>query len=192
MVIILKKLITVGTLVSLGLGFFCSLFYHLYAERSFLPFAITFWTAFYHFAMRDLTAYAVTAIRRRSNAADRKSFSLGKAERAFYRLIRIKKWKKYAPTYRRELFTVKQDNIEMLYHNMINAQLGHEIIVSLSFAPLLLSKPLDGFLPFLITSVLAALFDLQFVMIQRYNRDRVCAMLHRCQMKRSDKIGHSA
>lgn len=78
---------------------------------------------------------------------------------------------------------MKQDGMETLYHNMINAQLGHEIIVLLSFAPLFLSKPLDGFLPFLITSVFAALFDLQFVMIQRYNRDRVSAILHSRQMR---------
>lgn len=179
----MKKLITVGTLVSLGLGIVCSLFYHLCAERSFLPFAITFWTTFYHFLMRVLVACAVTGIRRRWNAVDRKAFLLGKTERAFYRLIRIKKWKQYAPTYRKELFAVKQDSMETLYHNMINAQLGHEIIVLLSFAPLLLSKPLDGFLPFLITSVFAALFDLQFVMIQRYNRDRVSAILHSRQMR---------
>ena len=58
-------------------------------------------------------------------------------------------------------------------HNMINAEIGHELIVALSFLPILLSKPLDGFVPFVIMSVIAAAFDMQFVFVQRYNRARI-------------------
>ena len=60
---------------------------------------------------------------------------------------------------------------------MIDARIGHEIIAVLSFVPLLFSKPLDGTLPFLITSVLAAVFDMQFVLIQRYNTARISTII---------------
>ena len=71
------------------------------------------------------------------------------------------------------MFNIKNNSYKAVMHNMINAEIGHELIVILSFLPILLSKPLDGFIPFTITSVIAAAFDMQFVFIQRYNRARL-------------------
>lgn len=55
----------------------------------------------------------------------------------------------------------------------------HEIIIPLSFVPVIAARWF-GVLPvFLITSVLAAGMDLLFVILQRYNRPRVEAIMAR-------------
>ena len=123
--------------------------------------------------MRIAAGYIVVFVRKNKTAADSVPFRLSAAESNFYKKIKIKYWKKYVPTYNKALFNIKNNSYETVMHNMINAEIGHEFIVVLSFLPILLSKPLDGFVPFVITSVIAAAFDMQFVFVQRYNRARL-------------------
>ena len=167
----LKKLITITSAVSLLLGLTGMLLYKKYANSVFLALTITFYTTFYHITMRIFVGYLVNIYR--YNKKDSLSFSLSRTEKTFYEKINIKHWKKYAPTYNKQSFSVKENSYAELMHNMRNAEIGHLIISILSFAPLLLSKPLDGFIPFFITSVLADVFDMQFVFIQRYNMSRL-------------------
>lgn len=56
---------------------------------------------------------------------------------------------------------------------MCQAELVHETIIILSFVPLFAVIFFDSFWVFFITSAAAAIFDLLFVIIQRYNRDRI-------------------
>ena len=62
---------------------------------------------------------------------------------------------------------------------MCGAEIVHEIIMVLSFLPLLAIPVFGAFPVFLITSVLAALFDGVFVMAQRYNRPRLVRILEK-------------
>lgn len=176
---IMKNLVTFCTAVSLALGIACATACRYFPGGAFYALAITFFTTFYHFAMRVTVAIAVTLARRNGTVKDIVPFSLGNRERRLYGRIKVKLWKDCVPTYNKAQFTVKRGNSRELMHNMINAELGHEIMVFLSFAPLLLSEKLDGFVPFLVTSVCAALFDMQFVIIQRYNRDRLSCIMQR-------------
>ena len=56
---------------------------------------------------------------------------------------------------------------------MCGAEVVHEVILVLSFLPLLAAFPFGSFGVFLITSLLAALYDLSFVIMQRFNRPRI-------------------
>lgn len=57
---------------------------------------------------------------------------------------------------------------------MCQAELVHETIVVLSFVPIIPSVLVFGDLPvFIITSLAAAIIDVTFVIIQRYNRPRI-------------------
>ena len=56
---------------------------------------------------------------------------------------------------------------------MCQAELVHEVNAAVSFVPLLFSVWVGAFPIFLITSIIAAGFDLLFAVIQRYNRPRV-------------------
>ena len=172
-----KKLIAIGTAVSLILGIVSTVLYQRFHDSVSLALAITFFTTFYHFAMRIFIASIVTLCRQKKEAVDFTPFKIDKAEKGFYERIRVKKWKRYAPTYNKKLFDFKTTSYPALMHHMVNAEIGHKWIVVFSFLPILLAKPLDGWTPFLITSVLAAVFDLQFVIIQRYNRARLSELL---------------
>ena len=57
------------------------------------------------------------------------------------------------------------------------AELGHETIVVLSFVPIVAGHWLGGYLAFIITSILAAMFDMMFVIMQRYNRQRILKLI---------------
>lgn len=169
----MKKVIASGTVLSFLGGIICSLLWIRFRFEAFFSLAVTFFTTFYHFIMRILVACAVSACRKNKDGSALSAVRLSRAERIFYDKIRIKKWKKFAPTYNPSLFSVKRNSLSELMNNMTNARISHEIIVVLSFLPLLFSKFIGGTIPFLITSVLSALFDMQFVLIQRYNTARL-------------------
>lgn len=148
--------------------------------------AITFGTFFYHFAMRLLVGHVIH--RTMKNKADytKRRYQLRPFETQLYRALRVKKWKGHLPTYDPTLFDPRLHSWDAIAQAMCQAETVHEVIVLLSFLPLLAAIPFGSFFVFLITSVLAALFDLAFVMIQRFNRPRVLRCLKLSQKTTSD------
>ena len=51
------------------------------------------------------------------------------------------------------------------------------VIVVLSFVPILASRPFGAAVVFVVTSILSAMFDGMFVIMQRYNRLRITKMI---------------
>lgn len=160
-------------------GLLCTALWRVYRLEPYFSLAVTFWTTFYHFAMRLLVGFAVMRMRRGRTKADGKPYSLHAAERWFCEKIRIKKWKRFAPTYKKELFCVERSDLKPLMHAMADAQIGHSIMAVLSLAPILLSGVLGGFAAFLSTSLFFCCFDLGFVMLQKYNRARLSQMMQK-------------
>lgn len=157
------------TAASIGLYFFCGAWA--------LPLAITFGTCFYHFAMRLSVGYILNAIMQ--NKADyRKAwYQLQPFEVRLYQKLKVKKWKGRMPTYDPNVFDPKLHSWEDIAQAMCQAELVHEIIVILSFLPLLAAIPFGTFPVFLITSLLSAMYDLSFVIMQRYNRPRILKLI---------------
>ena len=62
---------------------------------------------------------------------------------------------------------------------MAQAELAHRVIMVLSFVPLILIIPYGAAGVFITTSVLACLADMQFVIIERYNRPRVLRLIEK-------------
>ena len=77
------------------------------------------------------------------------------------------------PTYQPELFSPKEHTWDEIAQAMCQAEVVHEIIIIFSFLPIAASIIWESFWVFFITSILAAMFDLSFVIMQRYNRPRV-------------------
>ena len=90
----------------------------------------------------------------------------------------MKKWKKYFPTYDPNVFDKKQHSWDEIAAATCQSELVHETIVVLSFLPIVFSVWFGATLVFTLTSIFSALFDLTFVMIQRYNRPRVLKVLN--------------
>ncbi len=139
--------------------------------------AITCFTILYHIAFR----LAAGGLLRRFAKPNPKSrfFTQKPWEPKLYRFLRVKRWKGKLPTYYPEDFDPRTHAPEQLLTTMCVSELGHEINAVLSFLPLFAALFVGALPVFLITGIVAALFDLSFAVIQRYNRPRVEKLLHK-------------
>lgn len=147
-----------------------------------LPAAISLGTTFYHFAMRLLVGAVVPRFTRHVGP-DQFWFRQRSWEARLYAALRVKNWKGGIPTYDPGQFDLKTNSPAQVARNMCNAELVHEVIILLSFIPLFFAIPFGEFPVFLITSVLAALFDSIFVIAQRFNRPRLVRILKKKEAK---------
>lgn len=138
-----------------------------------LSLAITFGTITYHFAMRLLTGLAFQIVM--NNRADYRGkwFQVSQREMALYDKLKVKQWKQKMPAYDAELFNPRIHTWDEIAQATCQAELVHESIVVLSFLPIIEGIWFGAYPIFIITSVLSAGFDMMFVMIQRYNRQRI-------------------
>lgn len=147
----------------------------------FLILSITFCTALYHFAMRLFVGEICNKFIEPNLKCNSKWFKEKKFEKKLYKLLKVKKWKKFAPTYSPESFSLKDNSKEDIIRTMCGAEVVHELIIVFSFLPIIFSGLLDSFYEFLFTSIIAALVDSVFVIIQRFNRPRVIKLLKRSE-----------
>lgn len=100
-----------------------------------------------------------------------------KFEPELYKRLKVKKWKKNIITAKPEQFDIGTNSMEAILHNIAQAELVHRIIMLLSFVALILIVPYGTPIIFIMTSIFACLIDLQFVIVQRYNRPRVIKLI---------------
>lgn len=136
---------------------------------------VTFFTFLYHFVMRLLVGLFCDNFVNPN--PESKWFTQRTFEKKLYKLLKVKKWKEYVPTYYPEAFDIEKNSPEKLEQSMCGAEIVHEIIMVLSFIPLLFAIPFGVFPVFFITSVFASLVDSVFVIVQRYNRPRIIKLI---------------
>ena len=160
---------------------------HYFFHKGFLfILGVTALTIFYHFAIRLFFGewLLMKLIPERINY-DRKWFQLKKFEKKIYEFLNVKKWKGNMPTYSPDEFSTEKRTWEEIVVSTCRSEIVHECNVVLSFVPILFTIPFDSFLVFLLTSIGAAIFDLFFVIMQRYNRPRLLKIVR--HMKKSEK-----
>ena len=142
---------------------------------------ITIGVTLYHFAMRLAVGTVVNWMMK--NKADYNGvwFREKGFENRLYKLIRVRKWKKYLPTYDPDTFDASQKNVEEIVGATCQAEIVHEVIMALSLLPILFIPLLGGAAALITTSVLAMLFDSAFVILQRYNRPKLIRAMKRFQ-----------
>ena len=174
----MKKAMIAATVVSL---FLTAVFTALSAFRFnwAVSFAITFGTFFYHFAMRLAVGYVLNSIMRNRADYTKSWYQLQPFEKQLYRVLKVKDWKGNMPTYDSTLFDPKLHSWDEIAQAMCQAEIVHEVIVVFSFIPLLFAIPFGSFGVFAITSLLAACYDLSFVIMQRFNRPRILKLLEK-------------
>jgi len=146
---------------------------------------ITFGVCSYHFLMRLAVGGIVDAIFHNHMNYRKRHFQPRKFEPRLYAVLRVEKWNKHVPTYSPDTFSVKKHSWEEIAMATCQAEIVHEVIVVLSFLPILLSIPFGTSLVFATTSLCAALVDTYFVIIQRYNRPRILALMARIAQRRA-------
>ena len=147
--------------------------YNCTSNKVLLPFVITFGTISYHLIMRLLVGLAFSLTM--DNTADYKKswYQVSRREMSLYGKLKVKKWKGKMPTYEASLFDPKKHTWEEIIQAMCQAELVHETIAVLSFLPILAGIRFGDFPVFIVTSLVAAAVDMSFVIMQRYNRQRI-------------------
>lgn len=150
-----------------------------------LSLAITFGTTAYHFVMRLLVGLVFSSVM--NNKADyrKRWYQVGRLEMTIYQKLKVSKWKGKMPTYDRTLFDPRVHTWDEIAQSTCQAELVHETIVLLSFLPVAAGLWFGSYTVFIITSVLAALLDMVFVIMQRYNRQRIIKLLTRIGLSES-------
>ncbi len=144
-----------------------------------LSLAITFGTIAYHLVMRLTVGFVFDSVMNNKADYTKWRYRVGNSEMRLYQRLNVKKWKGRVPTYDESLFDSEKHSWEEILGAMCQAELVHETIMILSFLPIIAGVWFGDFPVFIITSIVAAMVDMTFVIIQRYNRQRVMCMLSR-------------
>lgn len=167
------------TALFLSIAFILALIWHLILpSKIMLSLCITFGVFSYHFVMRLSVGTVINSIFHNNISYKLKWFRVSKAEMKFYSFLHLKSIKKHIPTYSPETFSMN-NSMEYIAKATCQAELVHEIIAVLSFAPVILTLFFDDALTFILTSLIAALIDLVFVALQRFNRPRILKLIER-------------
>lgn len=147
----------------------------------------------YHFSMRLAVGTIVNSIMRNKARHNHAWFREKSFENRLYRLLRVRAWKQYLPTYSPDTFDAGQKTIQELVGATCQAEVVHEVIMVLSLLPILWIPSLGGAPVLVITSVLSMLFDSLFVILQRYNRPKLVRVMARFQKldSRSSRVSES-
>lgn len=138
--------------------------------------ALSFGATAYHLAMRLAVGWLIGCHDRRFTG---KSwwFRARRWEAGLYRALRVRAWKGKVPTYVPASFDLGRAGPEAVLRAMCAAELTHEVIIALGYLTLLMAGLCDdvgmGLGLFGGTAFAAGLFDMVFVIIQRYNRPRL-------------------
>lgn len=107
-------------------------------------------------------------------------------EAPLYQRMNVRAWKKHVPSWDPAEFSLEKHTLPEIVNNMCHSEAVHETIMLLCFTSLLFAIPFGDFPVFLITAMLSAAVDSVFVILQRYNRPRMVAMMERW-MRRAER-----
>lgn len=169
----MPKVMKTITVLSFVLTITASLLFRFFSEDIFLTLAITCGTTFYHLGIRLLVGFLYNVGMKNHAEYTKKWYQPWPWESKLYKFLKVSVWKNKMPTYDLFSFSRKNYTWDEIAQVMCQSELIHETNIVLSFVPLVASNWFGSFPVFLITSVCGALFDLLFVIMQRYNRPRV-------------------
>lgn len=134
---------------------------------------IIFMTIAYHVIVRLVIGTLIDVAFDNQFDGSKSWFEDSDAERAFYKLIGVRKWKNKLPTFDSAAFSIKNHSLEDLVGTSCQAEVVHEVNIAASLLAMLFAIPFGSMWLFALTSILGALVDLVFVIVQRYNRPRL-------------------
>lgn len=151
---------------------------NIYKTEITLWIGIIAFTIMYHFWVRIIMGNVSKLFKKHINYKQwwfkEKSF-----EKGLYKLLRVKEWKGKALTYNPESFSLKEHSLEEIANTMVKSEVDHWINEAISLSTLLFIIPWGRTWAFVISAIVAMIFDSQFIIIQRYNRPRILKVLER-------------
>ena len=136
-------------------------------------------TVCYHFTVRLVIGGLFEFFLKDDVDYTRKWFEPREFEKNLYKKLKVKKWKKILPTADEDLFSLEKRTPEQVVMAGCQAEIVHECCAAAGLLSMFLAFPFGYFWVFFGTSVAAALCDLAFVAIQRFNRPRLLKYIER-------------
>lgn len=101
-------------------------------------------------------------------------------EDRLYGTLNIKGLKKFLPTFERTDFSLKKDSIQYIIDTGCEVEVEHELCIAASMLGVLFALIFGKVWLFAIVAATAVIYDLLFVVVQRFNRSRLITV----QLKR--------
>lgn len=167
----MKKKLFYFIVVILILNIICAVITAITKNSIFFSLTITFGTILFHFIMRYIVGYSTP----HCFNYNQKYFCEKQFEKKIYIILKVKKWKKYMPSYNPNTYKFdKNVNLADVANTTCRNEIIHTVVALLSYIPLIFSFWFGAFWVFMITSVIASCVDMIFVIMQRYNRSKTC------------------
>lgn len=138
--------------------------------------AITLGTVCYHMSARLIVG--LVFVKCMTGDYTRAWFQPRKWEKKLYRTLGVKRWKAKMPTFNPQEFSVESRSLDEIIQATCQAELVHEVNVVISFVPVIFSVWFGALPVFVLTSLGGAIFDMLFVIMQRYNRPRLVKLIN--------------
>lgn len=148
-------------------------------SKGLLALAITLLIVVYQLGMRLFVGNVIEQWFPKQFNVQQGWFKVQPGEMRLYQWLRVKQWKKHLPTYEPEKYDVRKHSIAEIIQTMCCAELDHEIMLVLSYLPVILIYWFGDPVVFAITSVSASLVELPFIVLQRFNRVRLVRIWER-------------
>lgn len=175
----MKTLIKVLACVSLVFFIFFVIFFINNPFAFILDFTVVFGLLTYHLWMRLIVAAIINKVLKDKIDYRHSHFYLKHFEMRLYKILKVKKWKDKIPKYDEEDFDISRHSWEEIAQATCHSEIIHKICFVLSFLPLIFVAVYGGYLrTCLFVSIVAALCDLVYIIIQRYNRARIMRIIY--------------
>lgn len=139
-----------------------------------LTIGISAMTAAYHLIIRLVIGnIGEVCLSPKNLNPNKRRFQSKNFEKKLYKLLRVKRWKRLFPTYDPNKFSLRARSIDELIFESCKAEIIHLLCAVAGFVSLIFSIWFGSFAVFLITSIVGGLYDMCFVVIQRFNRPRL-------------------
>lgn len=173
-----KKMIAVSA-VTLALMFVFWGIFLTNRKPLFFTLGIIALTICFHFTIRLVIAGLIDYKLKNRVDYTKKWFEPREFEQKLYKALRVKKWKDIMPTADENNFSLKKHTFEEILMAGCQAEIVHEACAVSGFLTMFFAIPFGYWWVFLITSIGGALFDMVFVVIQRFNRPRLMKIVER-------------
>ena len=166
----------IGVTLIVSIICFCLYYLDVLKSKAILWTGITAFTIMYHLWLRIIMGN-VCKLFKKHLTYDKWWFKERSFEKKLYKLLRVKKWKDRALTYNPQLFVIKDYSLEEIANTMSKVEVDHWINEIISLSTLSFGLIWGNFWIFLLTAIIAMLFDAQFIVIQRFNRPRIVKIM---------------
>lgn len=178
-----KTIMNRTAVLSVIISVFSAVLFSVFQEKIYLTLAITFSVTAYHLLMRFIVGWLYNTFMKNHADVTKSWYQVHAWEEKLYDFLKVKRWKNKMPVYYPETFSRKRHTWDEIAQAMCQSELVHETNMILSFLPIIASIWFDSFWVFFITSLCSALFDLLFVMMQRFNRPRILKIIQRSERR---------